>query len=84
MTVKEVAEGTVGVVKLPIQTLAVVPFGISAEVVIVIMLPETVHEAIDIPDIAEQVTILKARFGSLLISIFPPEGTLLTRFNVKS
>lgn len=51
---------------------------------IVIILPETVQEAIENPDIAVQETIVKAKFGLLLISIFPPEGTLLTKFKVKS
>ena len=60
------------------------PFGISAEVVIVMMLPETVQDAIETPDIDVQETIVKGRLGSLLISILPPEGTLLTKFKVKS
>lgn len=84
VTENEVPVGTVGVVKFPILIFAVDPFGISAEVTIVIILPETVQEAIETPDIAVQETILNTRLGSLLISILPPEGTLFTKFRVKS
>lgn len=63
MTVKEVAVGTVGVVKLPILTLTVLPFAIAVEGTIVIVDPETVHEDIVIPEIAVHYCIVKAKLG---------------------
>lgn len=84
VTEKEVAVGTVGVVKSPILILTVLPFGISAEVVMVITPPVNVQVFIETPKIAEQEPIVKPKLGVLLIRIYPPDGTLFTKFKVKS
>jgi hypothetical protein len=83
-TVKEVVVGTNGEVNVPILTCIDVDAGISSPVTRVITFPAYVQLSKSvIPARTAQTSIVRARFGAFVISIFPPAGILLGKLIVK-